>query len=509
MESWRAALLGTLVAGSLVAPTDRADGQCNTDYLNDLVQPAATTSDDWFGAQIAVSGSRMAVGAPIAHGYNGLVYVFDKGPSGWSQSAVLTAPGVNQFGSAISIEGDLIVASSSSPSAQTVVFELSSGTWTPTLTIQHPWPTPAHAIDEGRILFGEFGNTSTPAGSAYLYEKVGGAWSVTHTFSPNHGLSAGDFFGGHVDLEDDKAVIGSATGIYVFEASGTSWVQTAKIATPKEQNGLAIDKARIYLTHKGPSTSQFDSPIVIFDKLGSFWVQTGSIFDPETGGSLGTFVVHDGVVLAGGSPEIYRIVEQDGAWIATHEYEGSSLGVGKNGTFVSLAMNADEVYLGAYDQQVETGAVGVYRTDNALPNPEYGQGCPGTAGFVPTIRISGLSGAFGEPKPELFWDACFLPGANLEFVIKDGLGGSAALLLMGSSPANSSLGGTCTLLVGGTTIAQPLPLLGAGPGQGEVTLYLSIPQTAGPGSVFMQAWVIDPGSAVGASSTDAIRITTM
>lgn len=71
-----------------------------------------TSTDDFFGASVAVSGTTVVVGAANAHASAGRAYVFTEAASGWRQTAELKGSDTVQndlFGDSVAISGTTIV----------------------------------------------------------------------------------------------------------------------------------------------------------------------------------------------------------------------------------------------------------------------------------------------------------------------------------------------------------------------------------------------------------------
>ena len=150
--------------------------------------------DGGFGHALALEGDRLVIGAPGDDCNTGAVYVFDKGVSGWTQQAKLTA-GVEDggFGRAVSVCDDVIVVG---------------------------------APDEDER-----------SGAAYVYEKTGATWAQVNRLVPRYGGYM-NYFGGSVDVDGNHIFVGSVTdneaahfagAAYVFRDTGTTWTEVAKL----------------------------------------------------------------------------------------------------------------------------------------------------------------------------------------------------------------------------------------------------------------------------------------
>lgn len=154
-------------------------------------------------------------------------------------------------------------------------------------------------------------------------------------------------------------------------------------------------------------------------------------------------------------------------------------------------------------QWLDPAGTGVTVTDLFDPNGgtgpscgstfSYGQGCPGTWGFVPSLGLTG----------------CFSPGGAVDLSILGGLGGSTALVFFGLNQAATPMGAGCTLNVSPLLpiMLGPLPLATGFPGQGAITLHGQIPVNAAPGTVTMQVFIPDAAATAGFSNTNGQSMT--
>lgn len=210
--------------------------------------------DDYFGYAVAISGDTIVIGAPYESGsgtgvnpppndqglYNGAVYVFVRSGDVWSQQAYLkgsNTQGGDQFGGAVAIYGDTLVASSviersgatgvngdqadtSAPfSGAAYVFRRSPSGWAQEAYLKAA-DTQANdqfgfdvAIWGDLIAVGAYledgPNDALPdSGSVYVFHRVFGAWFPQiqmQGFQP----SAGDHFGMSVALREWVLAVGA------------------------------------------------------------------------------------------------------------------------------------------------------------------------------------------------------------------------------------------------------------------------------------------------------------
>jgi hypothetical protein len=125
----------------------------------------------------------------------------------------------------------------------------------------------------------------------------------------------------------------------------------------------------------------------------------------------------------------------------------------------------------------------------------YGIGCPGSGGFVPELAAHG----------------CTSPGGTLVVNGTRAVGASPnAMFVVSPAPANAPVGSGCTALIQlAGSVFSPFTISGAAaPGQGWSTLTFGIPPTMPPGtSVAVQAMILDPGSVLAWSATNALGLT--
>ena len=121
----------------------------------------------------------------------------------------------------------------------------------------------------------------------------------------------------------------------------------------------------------------------------------------------------------------------------------------------------------------------------------YGHGCAGGGGFVPQLTM----------------DGCPTAGGSVELAIKNGFGGSMALVLIGQGSASGTLASGCPLLVSGLLPVMPaLPLGGSGAGQGSVQVNAPLPASTPAVKLSLQAFVLDPTVPAGYAGTNGVRL---
>ncbi len=214
-------------------------------------------ASDGFGNAVSIDGDYAIVGAynDDDFGLNtGAAYIFVRSGSSWTQQAKITASdpaAADWFGSSVAIDGEYAII--------------------------------------GSILDDDGGNSS---GSAYIFKRSGTSWSQQAKITASDGAPS-DQFGREVSISGDYAVVGvyqdddagsSSGSAYVFVRSGTSWTQQAKLtandAAADDRFGISVSISGDYVI----AGSEFDDDggknsgsAYIFNRSGSSWTQQAKI----------------------------------------------------------------------------------------------------------------------------------------------------------------------------------------------------------------------------------------
>ena len=217
----------------------------------DQLAPSDGEVDDRFGFSVAVSGETAVVGASNDDG-KGSVYVFVRSGSTWSQQAKLTAsdgvPGsLDNFGADVAISGNTVVVGAqfnNGARGAAYVFVRSGSTWSQQAKLTASDATPIDvfgasvSISGNTVVAGAFldDDKGTDSGSAYIFVRSGTTWSRQAKVKASDGAS-GDLFGVSVGVSGETVVVGSylddargdnSGSAYVFKRDGTTWSQQAK-----------------------------------------------------------------------------------------------------------------------------------------------------------------------------------------------------------------------------------------------------------------------------------------
>ena len=160
--------------------------------------PSDLSLDDQFGEQVSIDGDTLVTTARLDDGTfqnSGSAYVFRLVGNTWTEEAKLTASdssAEDMFGRSISLSGDTAVVGA--------------------------------VLGDG---------AQTDSGAAYVFRRSGTTWTQEAKLIASDGAAL-DLFGRWVDIDGDTAVVGAyvadASGaVYVFQRTGTTWTQEAKL----------------------------------------------------------------------------------------------------------------------------------------------------------------------------------------------------------------------------------------------------------------------------------------
>lgn len=232
--------------------------------------PEAPVADDWFGYSVALSGSRLTVGAirnTVAGLAAGSVYVFDL-TSVSPTVPIFTLnnpdPAIDDwFGFSVSISGTRVIVGApnddtgSSDTGSAYVYDLAGPAPTvPATTLRNPTPAAGDlfgysvGISNPRVIVGAYGDNTgaTDAGSAYIYDLAGATPSFPVGTLNNPSPGSGDSFGRAVSISGAHTVVGAyfdkvgtvfAGRAFVFDLDGIS--PNIPIATLDNPNPAAND----------------------------------------------------------------------------------------------------------------------------------------------------------------------------------------------------------------------------------------------------------------------------
>ncbi|HNO79021.1 MAG TPA: FG-GAP repeat protein [Phycisphaerae bacterium] len=200
---------------------------------------------DEFGLTVSVYGDTAVVGAhrdDDAGPESGSAYVFTRTGGVWTQQQKLTsddASAGDEFGLSVSIRENTIavgahhddVACAACNSGSAYVFVNTGGVWSQEDKLI---PPDAAADDEFGYTIAVNGDTvivgarldddpSADSGSAYVFARSGGAWTLYEKISGND-TGGTDTFGQSVALDGDRAIVGAVGDNVGFPISGSAYI---------------------------------------------------------------------------------------------------------------------------------------------------------------------------------------------------------------------------------------------------------------------------------------------
>jgi uncharacterized repeat protein (TIGR01451 family) len=324
-------------------------------------QQRLTASDaapaDVFGSSVSVSGETVVGGSPYhataAGARVGSAYVFVRSGSAWSEEQELLADdgtAFDYFGDAVSASGDTVLVGAwlaENPGGQNQgtadVFVRSGTTWTAEQELvgaDDPYFDDlgySISVSGDALVVGAPQDNTTggvSAGSAYVFVRSGGAWSLQQKLMASDGAN-GDRFGQSVSISGDTVVVGAPNhyvfnavhvgAAYVFARSGAAWTEQQKlIASDAGPYGLfgwsvAADGDTVLAGAMGADMSR--GAAYAFVRSGAVWTEQQKLVAPdgipldEFGSSL-SISGDTAVICARGYEAGYVFVRSGGAWTA-------------------------------------------------------------------------------------------------------------------------------------------------------------------------------------------------
>ncbi len=224
-------------------------------------QAKLTASDaaagDLFGHNVVILGDTAIVSAHLSDDAgpdSGSAYVFARSGSTWTEQAKLTASDAapsNFFGHNSGISGDTIIVGAENTfgtkpfAGAAYVFTKSGSTWTEQAKLTASDAAKddhfGHSVEISgdTAMVGAFwdDDAGSKSGSAYVFVRSGSTWTEQAKLTASD-AAVGDWFGHSTSIIGDTALIGSerdndagpdSGSVYVFERSGSTWTEQAKL----------------------------------------------------------------------------------------------------------------------------------------------------------------------------------------------------------------------------------------------------------------------------------------
>lgn len=239
---------------------------------------------------------------------SGAVYVFKDTGSGWSFAQKLKAavPALQvQMGDCVAVSGEWLVAGTpldapfgGAYSGSAEVFRLEGGTWVHSQKlVPDDHATTYHVaasadVSGDRMVLGA-PDDYTAAGSSYVFELSGSTWvEVAKLFAPE--LEFFSRFGSAVAIDGDTLAVGAPYSdrgtansyqgvVYVFERIGSTWqFQQKLVASDPHPNdffglSLALEGDRLLVGGYHDHALTDDGAMYVFERQGGVWSQTAEL----------------------------------------------------------------------------------------------------------------------------------------------------------------------------------------------------------------------------------------
>lgn len=361
--------------------------------------PSDSAEDQGFGKDVAISGTRIIVGAwgdATRGGEAGAAYIFVRSGNLWIQEAKFVAgDGAEQdrFGVSVGISGDTAVVG-------------------------------AFADDD------RGGNS----GSAYIYFRSGGTWFLGRKLTASDG-AAFDSFGQDVAISGNTIVVGApqddvlatnSGSAYIFTGSGFNWTEQIKVGAPDEADedffGMSVALSGFTLAvgaHQDDDAGSGTGSVYVFTRKGTQWSQQAKLtgFDSLPGSRFGYAISLSGDSLVVGSPgqedgladrnsgRLYVFTRTDQRWSLQAKLSAADAETGDNLGY-SVAISGDALVAGApFEGQRGSNAGSAYVFERSgstwsQQNKLLASNAASDAFFGSSVAIDGTTLAIGATRSE-------------------------------------------------------------------------------------------------------------
>jgi choice-of-anchor B domain-containing protein len=314
---------------------------------------------DRFGEALALSDTRLAVGATKQNDGQGAAYVFERNADGeWMASARVTAqqPTID-FGRSVALDGDwMIVGSSgdqSGPGTAFVFRQSEDGTWAQHATLK---------ADAAKAMTGYAAKVGLARGVAMVAAPVEDDGGIIYTWRydadsdswVDDGLMAGseraerDQYGMSMASRGDELLIGApgangrtgVTYMYAYDENAGRWTES-RVLRPFDAPrfggfGSAIDFNGDDIWIGAPFADAFEGAVYVFDRSGKAWTGVSKVdTDARSSGSYfgGTLSAEGNAAVVGltgsefGAGSAVIIESTEGVWTAVKKLQGDLAGL--------------------------------------------------------------------------------------------------------------------------------------------------------------------------------------
>ncbi len=275
-----------------------------------------------FGCVLDYHNNFLVVGATKENDYTGAVYVFHFDGISWSLLTKLLGSNskpADYFGSAVSIENDLIVVSAPHGNDNRLgaiyIFEYDGNNWN---EVQKVVPQ-----DQSYVGFGNFGRSidingdflmigdykdfekDDNVGAVYVFKKINNVWTEVSKLFPYPNIYRGVYFGESISTFGDYLVVGAPsdfssngkTGqIYIFRNNNNNWEFMQSIypsdGIVSQDFGNSVDIYGNYIVVGGPGNYKNNNRVYVYKLENNTWTEFYKFDDPsyDSGDYLGRSV---------------------------------------------------------------------------------------------------------------------------------------------------------------------------------------------------------------------------
>ncbi|MEW6744531.1 MAG: FG-GAP repeat protein [Planctomycetota bacterium] len=481
------------------------------------------------GRSLVYVGDRLVVGAPDDDDLGattGAVYVFRNGATGWVEEqkllAATPAPG-SAFGFSVAMSADGVLAIGApfddtlAPNAGAVfVFRWAGSRWVEEAKItagtrgdKFGWSV---GLSDGFLVVGVPFYDDSPAeedsGRANVYRYDGGSWTLLQVLKayPSRAYAQ---YGWSVTVDSQWLAVSKVNDqrglVDLYEFDGSLWRRQQSLTPPGDYDvddfGYSVACSGDVLLVGAPEDDLDDTGpgmAFLYRRRGSS-AELEAVITGKGDAGLDSFgravAVTVDAALVAGSGKAFLFCYDGTMWqyhnmFAGHPEDEFGYAVATNGA--SVAMGAPSSDVAAQD----AGVVYVGDFDGTGCSPTlYGEGTPGSAGFVPVITSVTCP---------------FLGSARYTVRATNALGGAVGALLIGFDRASdSSRGWTLLVDMVGPPRGVVIPVLygGTGPGGGTADVTLAIPFNPYLNGLVlaMQFVVLDQGASHGVAATEGLE----
>jgi len=287
----------------VLMPTTVTDSYTRYQKVTDTVSGNAGAV---FGKEVGVDGNYALIGAAKANTADseaGAAFIYERTGVGWALEATLTASDAAQddrFGQGLSISGQRVAVGAPKRNSSTGAVYIFDRTdrdkvWSETdiLTASDAATGDKFGEESCVCLAGDVLVVGAPVNdAAYVFEYSGGSWSQVAKLEGDD-VTAGDYFGWGVHTDGTTIVVGAwlqntFTGaVYVFTKVGGTWTQQAKLTA---SDAATIDQFGAFCRVQGNTIAVSaigKEAVYIFTGSGATWSQSQKIADGTAGNKFG------------------------------------------------------------------------------------------------------------------------------------------------------------------------------------------------------------------------------